>query len=294
MGKNHTTKQLNENANQYFAKEKVYEAIEAQNKLSVNSYNAYVEADAFIGNPYSLLGRVLMVRKSDGKCPNSITDKSFTTQMAPLPIPGIEIEEKSKIEQPIKRGSIVVNKDLATKVGFLNYLSAELSVNSSFSIMVFDQITGLIDVQAPSWQNGLNQWLLNPHNLFLLQDPDVCFIYAIVGIVQKNVIRKKYSKLDAKAGGGAYGININGEIHTSNEEYYLDIRFGITPVILKSPSYTIQPPKVQAIDRMSLIKEITKPTSAMVDFSLKNSKSLNYTLPNEEDLMIFSMIDKIK
>ncbi len=294
MGKNHTTKQLNENANEYFAKEKVYEAIEAQNKLSVNSYTAYVEADAFIGNPYSLLGRVLMVRKHEGKCPESINDKGFVTQIAPLPIPGIEVEEKSKIEQPIKRGSIIVNKDLSVKVGFLNYLSAELSANSSFSIMVFDQITGLVDVQAPSWNNGLNQWLLNPHNLFLLQDPDVCFLYAIVGVVQKNVIRKKYTKLDAKAGGGAYGVNINGEIHTSNEEYYLDIRFGITPIILKSPTYTIQPRKEEAVEKMTLIKEMSKPTSALVEFSLKNTKSLSYSLPNESELNIFSMIDKIK
>jgi hypothetical protein len=54
MGRNHSTKQLNDSANAYFAKEKVYDAIEAQNKLSVNSYTAYVEADAFIGNPYSM------------------------------------------------------------------------------------------------------------------------------------------------------------------------------------------------------------------------------------------------
>jgi hypothetical protein len=293
MGKNHTTQQLNDSANKYFAKEKVYDAIEAQNKLSINSYTAYVEADAFIGNPYSLLGRVLMIRKNGGKCPESINDKEFTTQLAPLPIKGVEVDEKSKIEQPIRRGSIVVTKDLSVKVGLLNYLSAELSANSTFSIMVFDQITGLINVQAPSWENGLNQWIMNPLNASLLQDSDVCYLYAIVGIVQKNVIRKKYTKLDSNAGGGAYGININGEIHTSNEEYFLDIRFGITPVILKSPTYTIQLPKIETVEKMSLMNELSKSTKFLVDFSMKNKKNIKYSLPNESELNVFSGIQKI-
>lgn len=294
MGKNHNTQQLNDSANNYFAKEKVFDAIEAQNKLSVNSYTAYVEADAFIGNPYSLLGRVLMVRKNGEKCPESINDKEFTTQLAPLPIKGIEVEEKSKIEQPIRRGSIVVTKDLSVKVGLLNYLSTELTANSTFSIMVFDQITGLVDVQAPSWENGLNQWVMNPLNASLLQDNDVCYLYAIVGIVQKNVIRKKYTKLDAKAGGGAYGININGEIHTSNEEYFLDIRFGITPVILKSPTYTIQLPKIETVEKMSLINELSISTRDLVDFSMKNKKKIKYSLPNDSELNVFSRIQKIE
>lgn len=287
MGKNHSTKQLNENANNYFVKEKVYDAIEAQNRLSVNTYTAYVEADAFIGNPYSLLGRVMMVRKNNGNCPEGVNDKGFITQIAPLPIPGIQIDEKSKIKQPLKRGSIIVTKDLSAKVGFLSYLSAEFSANTKFSIMVFDQLTGLIDVQNPSWQSGLNQWLMNPQNLYYLQDPDVCYVYVIVGIVQKNVIRKKYVKLNAKAGGKAYAVNINGEIHTSNEEFSLDIRFGITPVILKSPSYTIQIPKKDAVDKMSMIKEMAASTSSMVEYSSKNAKSLNYSLPNEKELTVF-------
>jgi|GEM_PF-1275332 len=294
MGKKHSTNQLNENAQEYFHEEKIYDDIAAQKKLSVNTFTAYVEADPFIGNPYSLLGRVMMIRKKDGKCPDGISSPKFETQLAPLPIGGIEIDEKSKIEQPIKRGSIVVDKGLSVNVGFLNYLSAELSANTKFSIMVFDQLTGLVDVQAPTWLHGLNEWMINPQNLFLLQDPDVCYLYAIVGFVQKNVIRKKYTKINSNAKGGAYGINIQGELHSSNEEYGLDIRFGITPVILKSPTYTIQPPKKKAIEAMSLIKEMVKPTSALIDFSIKNRKSVNYSLPNEEDMKVLRGMPNIK
>lgn len=293
MGKKHTTQKLNESANDYFAKEKVYDAIEAQHKLSVNTYTAYVEADAFIGNPESLLGRVLMVRKSGGKCPESINDRGFVSQLTTLPIPGIEVEEESKIGQPIKRGSVIVNKELSLKVGFLNYLSSELSANSSFSLMVFDQATALVDVQAGSWRKGVNDWLQDPLNQSLMLDPDVCFLYAIVGVVQKNVIRKKFTKLDTSSKGGAYGININGEIHTSNEEYYLDIRFGITPVILKSPTFKLQFPEKEALERMSLLKEMEKPTKNLVEFSLKNAKTMHYTLPNESELSVFAGINKI-
>jgi hypothetical protein len=292
MGKKHTTEELNESANTYLAKEQVYDAIEAQNRLGVKSYTAYVEADAFIGNPYSLLGRVIMIRKKDGKCPQGIVDNDFISEFAPSPITGILVDKDSKIEQPIKRGSIIVTKDLSAKVGFLNYLSAEFSSNSSFSIMLFDQLTGLVDVQSPTWQNGLNQWILS--NAYLLQDPDVCYLYAIIGIVQKNVIRKKYTKLDAKAGGGAYGININGEIHTSNEDYFLDIRFGLTPVIIKSPTFTIQLPKKELADKMEIASEIKGSTLAMIDFSLKHKGALNYSLPNSEELDVFRLIQNIK
>ena len=290
MGKNHTTKQINDNANEYFAKEKIYDALEAQNKLGIKSYTAYVEADAFIGNPYSLLGRVMMIRRKNEKCPESLADKGFVTELAPLPISGVQVDDESKIDQPIKRGSLVVSKELSTKVGFLSYLSSQLTVNSKFSIIVFDQLTGLVDVQAPSWPLGLNQWISN--NTYLLQDPDVCYLYAIVGIVQKNVIRKKYTKLDAKAGGGAYGINIDGEIHTSNEEYFLDMRFGLTPVLLKSSTFTIKLPRKDLVKKMNLIDELKKPTTSFIDYSIKHGKTLSYSLPNEDELNIFSTIKK--
>ncbi|MEO1518917.1 MAG: hypothetical protein AAFV95_28130 [Bacteroidota bacterium] len=294
MSKNHSTEELNRNAQNYFDSAPVVDDIAAQQQLSVNSLTAYIEADAFVGNPYSLLGRVMMIRSKDGKCPDGINDAGFITQYAPLPISGILVDEKSKIKQPIKRGSLIVDKGLSVKVGFLNYLSAELNASSKFSIMVFDQVAGLVDVMSPTWMTGLNQWMTNPQNLYFLQDPNVCYLYAIVGIVQKNVVRKKYTKLDAKAGGGAHGINIEGELHSSNEEYNLDIRFGITPVVLKSPTYTIQPPKNKAVESMALIKEMAEPTSSLVDFSLKNSDAISYSLPNESDMKVLSGVKHIE
>jgi len=288
MGKNHTTKELNENANNYVAKEQVYDSINAQKRLGIKSHTAYIEADAFHGNPYSLLGRVIMIRKTDSKCPDGISGTDFISDYTPTAISGIDIDEASKIKNPIKRGSIIVTKDLSLKVSFLNYLSAEFGKNDSFSIMLYDQLTGLVDVHSPTWQIGLRNWIQN--NTYLFQDPDVCYLYAIIGIVQKHVIRKSYKKLDAKAGGGAYGVNINGELHTSNEDFSLDIRYGLTPVILKSPTFKIQLPKKELVNNMVLANEIKKPTESLISFSEKYSNKLDYTLPNAEELNVLAKV----
>lgn len=288
MGQNHTTKELNENANNYVAKEKVYDAINAQRKLGLKSHLAYIEADTFHGNPYSLLGRVIMIRKINGKCPDGILDTDFISEYTPTAITGIEIDENSKIKNPIKRGSIIVTKELSFKVSFLNYLSAEFVTNDSFSIMLYDQLTGLVDVHSPTWQIGLRNWIQN--NTYLFQNAEVCYLYAIVGIVQKHIIRKSFNRLDAKSGGGAYGININGELHTSNEDFCLDVRYGLTPVILKSPTFNIQLPKVELLKNMVLADEVKKSTVSLIDFSEKNAKKIDYTLPNAEELNVFEHI----
>jgi len=285
MGRNHTTKELNESANNYVAKEKVHDAINAQKKLGIKNHTAYIEADAFHGNPYSLLGRVIMIRKNNGTCPDGISGTDFISDYTPTVITGIEIDESSKIKNPIKRGSIIVTKDLSMKVSFLNYLSAEFGTSDSFSVMLYDQLTGLVDVHSPTWQIGLRNWIQN--NTYLFQDPEVCYLYAIVGMVQKHVIRKSFKKLDAKAGGGAYGININGELHTSNEDFSLDIRYGLTPVILKSPTFNVQMPKAELVRNMVLADEMKKSTESLISFSEKYSNKIDYSLPNADELKVF-------
>ena len=44
-----------------------------------------------------------------------------------------------------------------------------------------------------------------------------------------------FKKFDAKSIGGAYGVNIDGKLHMSTDEYSMDIRYGLTPAILKRP-----------------------------------------------------------
>jgi hypothetical protein len=97
-----------------------------------------------------------------------------------------------------------------------------------------DQAAGLIDVQDPTWPIGLRAW--KQENIDVINDPDICYLYVIIGFIQKQIIRKKYKKFDGSAKGGAYGVNVEGEVHMSTEEYAMDIRYGLTPSILKRPT----------------------------------------------------------
>lgn len=163
-------------------------------------------------------------------------------------------------------------------------------MNDLFSIMLYDQLTGVVDVHSPTWEIGLSKWLQK--NTYLLQDPNVCYLYAIVGIVQKHVIRKRYKKLDTKIRGGAYGLNVNGELHTSNEDFSLDIRYGLNPVIIKSPTFKMQLPKANLLENITLADEMKKSIESLIDFSEEKS-DLNYTLPNIEELKIFSSLTNV-
>ncbi|MEN6599356.1 MAG: hypothetical protein ABFC21_02975 [Rectinema sp.] len=265
MGGKHDVDTINQVINEEVAqKEQIFDAAKVQKLLNIEENIPYVKCESFIGNPYSLLGRVIEVRKVDGKIPTSITAPNI--EFSVFPIPGIEIEEDSKLKSPVLRQSIVINNQLATNIGLFNYLNAELDVESVFSINVIDQSAGLVDVRKDSWAKGVSSWKAN--NSDLLSDDDICYIYVIVGFIQKQIIRKKYKKFDAKAKGGAYGVNIEGTLHMSTEEYSMDIRYGLTPAILKRP-------KAPTFIKMRAEEGITQDekklfaTSQSVIFSLK-------------------------
>jgi hypothetical protein len=202
-------------------------------KLKIDEQIAYIQDDAFIANPYSLLGRVIQIRKRNGICPQTLNDPDREFEFTISPIPDVKVDEASKMREPLLMDSIIVDKQLSLSVSFLSYLSAHLDASSFFSLMVFDQTTGLADVHDATWTGNVNKWKAD--NQGLLNDPEVCYLFAILGFVQKNVVRKKYIKFKAGTKGGAYGININGELSTSTDEYSLDIRFGLTPGLLKRP-----------------------------------------------------------
>lgn len=234
MGDNKDTKHINDTMNESVSEKiDVASQEEATKKLKLDDQTAYIEADSFVSNPYSLLGRVIQIRKKDGICPATINDPKYKFEFTILPIPNVKIDEASKLKDPIMRSSIIVNKELSSSVSFLSYLSAQLDAKSFFSLMVFDQAMGLVDVHDSSWGANIKQWKAD--NEDVIKDSDICYLFAIIGFVQKNIIRKKYIKYESGTKGGAYGVNINGELSTSTEEYSLDIRFGLTAAILKRP-----------------------------------------------------------
>jgi len=232
MGGKHDTETINSVMNsEVAAKEPIVEKSKIQELLNIDENIPYIQCDPFVGNPFSLLGRVVEVRKVNGKIPKSINTSNI--EFSPLPIPGIVKELDSILKNPVLRQSVIINNNLSANIGMFNYLNAELDSESVFSINVIDQSAALVDVQDPSWAAGLKSWKNENSDLFI--DDDICYLYVIVGFIQKQIIRKKFKKFDVKATGGAFGININGKLHTSTDEYSMDIRYGLTPAILKRP-----------------------------------------------------------
>jgi len=239
MAGNNSTEHINEVMNSNVAEQtNVAEQDSAITKLNLRSHTAYIDADPYIANPYALLGMVLQIRKVNGNCPDNLSDPNYKFEFTPFPIKRT-VDELSKLSTPKLRSSIVVDEQLAANVSFLSYLSAELSSENFFSLMIFDQAAGVINQHDSEWPSNVRQW--KKDNQDLLNDPEICYLFAISGFVQKNIVRKKYNKFKAGAKGGAYGLNIGGELATSTEEYSLDIKFGINPIVLKRPSITSSP-----------------------------------------------------
>jgi hypothetical protein len=215
----------------------IYDPKKVQDLLGINEDIPYVQLDAFLGNPYSLLGSVVEVRKIGGNVPSSFA--SGPIEFSLYPIPGVKVDPASKLGSPILRQSIVVDQGIAANVAFLSYLSAEIDASSVFSVTVFDHAMGLADRQDLGWQPGVATWI--SQNSAIITDPDICYIFVIIGFVEKEIVRKKYVKFTGAAKGGAYGLNVNGSLHTSTEEYACDVRFGLTPAVIKRPAPTLVP-----------------------------------------------------
>lgn len=239
MAGNNSTRHINEVMNENVAEETNVAGQEvAITKLNLRSHTAYIDADPYISNPYALLGMVLQIRKVNGNCPDNLSDPNYQFEFTPFPIKRT-VDELSKLSTPTLRSSIVVDKNLAANVSFLSYLSAELTSENFFSLMIFDQAAGVINQHHSDWPSNVRKWKTD--NQDLLNDPEICYLFAISGFVQKNIVRKKYNKFKAGAKGGAYGLNIGGELATSTEEYSLDIKFGVNPIVLKRPSVISEP-----------------------------------------------------
>jgi len=126
-----------------------------KSKTSVDDKTAYIIADAFTGNPYQLLGQVVEIRKTNGECPTSLVNgRDLNFEFSTIPVTGFKIDEQTKLSKPELRGSIIVDKALSVQAGFLSFLSAQLDQKSSFSLMIMDQIKGIVDFQNNSWKEA--------------------------------------------------------------------------------------------------------------------------------------------
>jgi hypothetical protein len=236
MGKDNNLEHYNEIMNKEIADSVPVATVnEVKSRTGVNNQTAYVIADDFTENPSELLGRVIEVRKSTtGECPSSLSiGKDVNFEFSASSVYGFNIDLKTSEAKPMLRSSIIVDDALCGEVGFLNFLSGQLKKNETYSLMVFDQAKGLIK-QDKLWDDARNAWI--ERNQDKMKDTEICFIYVVTGYTQKNIVKKLYRQLEAGARGGAYGVNINGKLSTSTDQYSLDIVFGLTPGIIKRPT----------------------------------------------------------
>lgn len=294
-----STKHINEVMNDSVARTETPPAIEEANKLlQIKRNQIFIEDDSFIGDPYSLLGRVIEVRSKDGKCDKNVNNGY--AEFSAFPIPGVTVNENSKIKQPLKTKSFIVDKKLSLEVGFLSFLNSKLDNESLFSVIVYDQAVGLLKIQDPNYLTGMRMWIQQNENI--INDPETCHLLVVTGMVQKNIIRKKYKKFDVKAKGGAYGLSVNGNLYTSTEDYSLDMRFGLSyqriPIpsktdILKQPSIDIAKSKVDVADIDDFLK-LKKSEIKGVDIfnsEIKSEFVEKLLLPNEDEI---NFIDNVE
>lgn len=257
MGKNNNNDHINEVMNRDVADSVPVATVnELKSKTNVNDQTAYIMADAFTGNPFQLLGQVVEIRRSaSGECPTSLVNgRDLNFEFSPFPVTGFKIDEQTKLSKPELRGSIIVDKALSAQAGFLSFISAQLDQKSVFSLMVMDQVKGIVDFQDTSWKEAVKAW--KQENKDKMDDPEICYIYVVSGFIQKNIIKKKYYQFEAGAKGGAYGININGKLSTSSDEYSLDIIFGLTPSIIKRPAVEVSVKTVAAAGHEISMEEL--------------------------------------
>ncbi|MEO1259818.1 MAG: hypothetical protein AAFZ15_13580 [Bacteroidota bacterium] len=234
MGKQITTGHVNQVMNEEVSNPTNVPALsEAENLLSVKRNQIFIEDDSFVANPLLLLGNILEIRKMDGECPEKFNAADSVPEFSIVPLQDFVVDEASILKQPVKRQSILVDQKLSLQLSFLSYLSTQLDHESVFNTMVFDQAAGRIKTSDPSWSKSVNTW--KEQHQALLEDEDICYLLAVTGMVQKNVIRKKYTKFSAGAKGGGWGVNFNGSLHTSNDDYALDFRFGLSVGVIKRP-----------------------------------------------------------
>jgi len=230
MGRNSDPNHINQTIKEVISEQELREATkdEANSLLDIRRNQIYIDDEAFITNPESLLGRVIEVREVNGECPKSYIE-GYSPEFSILPLKNIEIDE-NKNSEPLTVKSMILNKTLKSNIGFLNFFQSNLQFDEVYSLLITNQTSGLAKVSVDSWESAVLDWKTKHNNL--LNDSSICYLLVVTGFVQKNIIRKKYKKFDGNLKGGAYGLNIGGSLFVDTTDFSIDSRFGLSVSVL--------------------------------------------------------------
>ncbi len=216
-----TKEQVNEVMNRDIAEQaQIVNPTQVKKEFDTNDTLKYVKNDTYIANPGAWLGKIFYEAKGDPTLIPFI-----------LPIKGV-VDKDSVLKSPQTRKEMILDSKAAGSLGIMSYLSLSISQNEVFEFRVIDNTAARMVDTGDEWQASLEKWMATDLAKKIINDPEVERIGVVTGVVQKYVSTKKYKKFEVSAKGGAFGVNVGGELYTSSSEYALDIVYGLDLVYL--------------------------------------------------------------
>ena len=208
----------------------------------------YISDDTYAADPKLLLGKVAEIDRINDSCVAAARGEPvWVGKVTGLKFTGA-------LTKPVLRYSMVTNRALAAQISLLDYLSASLDDSSVYSLEITDQDIERVNDSDPSYKAGRDNWIRT--NQALMNDHTVCWLLQVDGFTFKTINKKKFTRSNAKAGGGTFGVKANGSYYASNEDYSLDYRFGLSFTFIKRPS-TRGPAGISAAE-VEMLKRITR------------------------------------
>lgn len=222
MGKEEmTTTHVNTVMNDKVAdQKKIVNQDEIKRQFETKETLKYIKNDSYNADPKLLLGQVFL-------------QKVDSEELVPFLI---AVESKpiasSVLQNPLVRAEMIIDSKAGAALEIMSYLSLSLKDNEIFEFRVVDNMGARLENKGDEWINAIMKWVSIPMCRTVLQDKTVKNIGVVTGIVQKCISTKKYKKFDVSTKGGAFGVNVSGELYTSSSEYALDIVYGLDLVYI--------------------------------------------------------------
>jgi hypothetical protein len=220
-----STEHINATMNESVAEQKPIDSIEtAKKQFQTIDALRYIQNNTYSGDPASLLGKIFYEKIGESEL------KRWALSITPV------IDEKSVLKEPITRMELIIDNKVAANIEFLTFISSSANSQEVFEIKVIDNAVARLVDSGDNWENCLTNWMKSTFNQDLINHTKVKSIGIVTGVVQKFIISKKYKKFDISAKGGAYGVNVGGELYTSTSQYEFNTCYGVDLVYLPTKS----------------------------------------------------------
>lgn len=184
--------------------------------------------------PDQFIGRLIEIRAqgSPSKCPELAIGSSL--ELKPF---SVDTVGGLPLEPPVPPDTVaelLISSDMKGKVGFLDYVSAELDAKSLYNVLLADEAVARIDTRKPEYKTAIDGF--RSQNAALLNDSSLCWLYMVEGATLRTLMKKKFTETTAGVTGGAYGIRAEGRYFSSSLNYEKDKWFALSVSVLKRPS----------------------------------------------------------